>query len=325
LAKRGVVASAGGLGAVLATHAVQAAPVGLATSISVSVAASATGAVAFQTVVISKTIAMTTLQKTLVATAVFAAIGFGVHELHEKMRAQYQLTALRAEHAELEDQVARLGKEHDETAAQLTALKLESSGRSSEIGELARLRAENARLRKASMARSPKDVIESTRAAAESWLSRVQTLKTQSARFPGANLPELSLATEEDWLEASRGELDTDEQIRRAMSGLRHSVENIVINQLQAALTRFIRQGGADFPQSMADLEPYLEGSVTPEMLKRWKLVPAKEIPSLMVGGDFVITQEPVDREFDHQWGLGPMGFGTASYRLKPGESPLEH
>ena len=49
-------------------------------------------------------------------------------------------------------------------------------------------------------------------------------------------------------------------------------------------------------------------------MLQRYAIVPASSIPSLGLGGDWVITvRTPVDEEFDTVWGLGPNGLGTTS------------
>ena len=316
LAKRGVVSGAGGLGIVLAAHVVQAAPVGLATSISASVlcgvglGSAATGV--FQATAVTQAMVMTTIQKVVVVGTMVGAIGFGIHESRQRLALERELSALRVEHGGAEEQLARLGGERDEALARLAALKLEVVSRGQDAGEIGRLRAENARLRKSAAARSTGTVAETTRAAAESWLGRAQALRSHSPRFPGANLPELALATDEDWLDASRENLDRDADIRRALSQVRHSVENKVVIGLHSALQRFIQAGTSGFPASLAELEPYLEGEVTADMTRRWRVLPAKELVSIVVGGNFVITQEPIDREFDHLWGVGVDGIGTA-------------
>lgn len=51
-------------------------------------------------------------------------------------------------------------------------------------------------------------------------------------------------------------------------------------------------------------------------MLQRYAIVPESSIPSLKMGGDWMITvRTPVDEEFDTVWGLGPNGFGTTSHQ----------
>src|SRR2546422_3568130 len=73
-AKRGVTASSAALAVVLGANAVQAAPVGLAAAISTAAAIAGTSIVTTATATITKAIAMTTLQKTLIAIIVVAGV-----------------------------------------------------------------------------------------------------------------------------------------------------------------------------------------------------------------------------------------------------------
>ena len=78
-AKRGMTVGAGAVAVVLSTHAVQAAPAGLVLTISTAAFAGATLATG-ATAATTKFIAMTTLQRTLVAAALLAAVGTGIYE-----------------------------------------------------------------------------------------------------------------------------------------------------------------------------------------------------------------------------------------------------
>src|SRR6185295_635297 len=77
-AKRGVTVGASGLVVVVTANAVQAAPVGLAITISTAAAFAGTTLTTTATVTATKVIAMTTLQKTLVAATVVALAGAGI-------------------------------------------------------------------------------------------------------------------------------------------------------------------------------------------------------------------------------------------------------
>src|SRR2546425_2112043 len=79
-AKRGVTASSAALAVVLGANAVQAAPVGLAVTISTAAALAETTIATTATVTAVKTIAMTTLQKTLITAILVAAAGTGIYE-----------------------------------------------------------------------------------------------------------------------------------------------------------------------------------------------------------------------------------------------------
>src|SRR5258706_377078 len=80
LAKRGVTAGVGGLVVLIADNAVQAAPVGLALSVTASAALMGSGLATLTSSTVVKSIAMTTLQKTIFTTALVAAIGYGTYE-----------------------------------------------------------------------------------------------------------------------------------------------------------------------------------------------------------------------------------------------------
>ena len=94
LAKRGVTASASGLVVLLSANVVQAAPVGLALSITVSAAVAGTALTSLTTTTATKTLAMTTLQKVLIATTLAAAIGVGTYEARQASLLRAQVKTL---------------------------------------------------------------------------------------------------------------------------------------------------------------------------------------------------------------------------------------
>ncbi len=95
LANRGVVAGASGLVVVISANAVQAAPAGLALSISTSAALAATAVATVTTSTdATRTLAMTTLQKTLVATTLAVAIGVGTYQARQASRLRAQVRTL---------------------------------------------------------------------------------------------------------------------------------------------------------------------------------------------------------------------------------------
>jgi RNA polymerase sigma factor (sigma-70 family) len=94
LAKRGVNAGAGGLVLLLSANAVQAAPAGLALSITSSAALAGTAAATLTASTAAKTVAMTALQKALVATALAAAIGVGTYEARQASLLRAQVKTL---------------------------------------------------------------------------------------------------------------------------------------------------------------------------------------------------------------------------------------
>ena len=101
--KRGVAVGASGLATVLSANAVQAAPIGLSATISTSVALS--GAAHAGTIGLTKTLAMATIQKTLVAATVVAAVGTGIYEARRVSHLTENVQALQQQQAPLTAQV----------------------------------------------------------------------------------------------------------------------------------------------------------------------------------------------------------------------------
>jgi RNA polymerase sigma factor (sigma-70 family) len=144
LAKRGITVGAQGLVLVIAANAVQAAPVGLATTIATAAALAGTALSATISVTAPQAIAMTTLQKTVLAAVLTAAIGTGVYEGAQNAK-------LRSQQAPLVRQVEQLQRERDDAASELAALQTENASLKSNPGatDLLQLRGEIARLRDA--------------------------------------------------------------------------------------------------------------------------------------------------------------------------------
>ena len=121
--------------------------------------------------------------------------------------------------------------------------------------------------------------------------------------------------TEQDWLQAARGELETDADYRRALSSLRGTAENKVAQMLKTALTRYLRNNSKQFPSDLVQLQPYFDSPLEDSILQRWEIAPAQTVKSLGLGGDVIITQRaPVDDVFDTRFGVGPNGLGSTDF-----------
>jgi len=147
LKRRGVTTTASSLGVVLSANAVQAAPLGLAVTISTAAALAGTALQPATAIAATKTAAMTTLQKTIIGATLAAAIGAGIYEARQAWRLREQVQALQRQQLALTEQTQQLRHERDETSRRLTALLQENERFSDETAELAKLRGEVARLR----------------------------------------------------------------------------------------------------------------------------------------------------------------------------------
>jgi RNA polymerase sigma factor (sigma-70 family) len=306
LTSRGLTTTAAALSAVISTNAVPLAPAGLAATLSTSALAGTTIATT-ATATAVKTIAMTTLQKTIITAALVAAAGTGVYEARQVSQLREQVQALQQQQAPLTEQIQQMQRERDDATNRLTSLVDENATLKRTPTELLKLRSEVTRLRADS--NDPADT------AAKGLLARVNKLKQRLQETPDARIPELQLLTEQDWLKAASGNLETDADYRRALAALRSAAENRFGSMLQPALKRYAQANDGHFPTDLAQLQPSFDSPVDDAMLQRWNIVAAKTVPNVQVGGDWIITQKaPVDDVFDTRFVIGPNGSGSTDF-----------
>jgi RNA polymerase sigma factor (sigma-70 family) len=138
--KRGVAVGASGLVAVISANAVQAAPTGLALTISTASTIGATSAVAATTATVTKVIAMTTLQKTVIATAIIVAAGAGIYEARQATQARKDNEVLQEKQTALTKQVQALQQERDEASNRLALASASAPKPEQKSSEVLKLR-----------------------------------------------------------------------------------------------------------------------------------------------------------------------------------------
>jgi RNA polymerase sigma factor (sigma-70 family) len=163
LARRGITTTAAALAALVSANAVQAAPAGLATTVSAAaVAGSGLGASTLLTA--SKAIAMTTLQKTVVATALVLAAGTGIYAVRQSSQLHHQIQTLEQERVPLTAQIQALEQERNHATKQVAALTEEVARLKSgqETAELLKLRGQVGALRQKAAANAGKTNLPTT-------------------------------------------------------------------------------------------------------------------------------------------------------------------
>jgi len=310
-AKRGVTVGGSGLVVLISAKAVQAAPVGLAATISSTAALAGAAAQTSTAVAATRTIAMTTMQKTIIAATLAAAVGTGVYEARQTSRLAAQVQTLQQQQAR---QIQQWQRERDDASNRLAWLAEENTALKNNSVELLKLRGELSRLKTAA-GQLASGENNSTQSAASSWLDRVTQLKQRLEQVPNAKIPELRLVTEQDWLDAAKGELKTEADYRRALSKLRGAGENRFGLMLKSALNGYMQSNNEQFPTDLAQLEPYFDSPVDGAALQRWEIAPSETVKSLGLGGDVIITQKgPVDEVFDTRIGIAPIGYGSTDF-----------
>jgi RNA polymerase sigma factor (sigma-70 family) len=313
--KRGRAVSVAGLTAIISANAVQSAPAGLKAAILTAAALSGTSAPILGTIEITKTLAMTTLQKTLICAALAASVGTGLYQARRASALQEQLRVLPQQLAPVNGEVDALRQQIEEADRQLAEfransdiLRRDNDTLRRDLADLPRLRGELERLRE----NAQMEKTDPTAVAMKSWLERVNQVEKRVEQTPGAKIPEFQYLTEQDWLNVAKDDLNTDEDYRRALSALRNAAENTFITTaLRPALSQYAQANNGQFPTDISQLTPFFNPAVDSTILQRWEVAPPSTVQSVGVG-DALITQiSPVDANYDGRYAVGINGYGT--------------
>lgn len=314
--KRGVTLSSTAIAAAVAGSSIQAAPPGLAAAI--SAAALSGGTVTTAAVILTaKTIAMTTLQKTVITIAFGVAVGAGIYEARQAAKARVETQTLEQGQAPLHVKIEQLRGELNEATNRLVAMANSLAKGSNNGRELLALRSEVTRLRRQSQEPRPLGASGAGGTAGladKSWLDRVGRLRQRLEQTPEAQIPELKFLTDADWLEAASRKLDTDDDYRAAFEELRARGEGHFLQTAEPALRKYLESHHDEFPVDLSQLTPYFETPPADEILSRYQVVPSSTVPQ--VGGlgetnGWLITLKSPDSEA--LLALGKTGVGGSS------------
>lgn len=237
-ARRGIVITAAGLATDLSANVVSSAPAGLGATVAAG---------AFPAAAIVHSVAMTALNKTLIAASVVIAAGLVY---------QNQLIATQR------DQTSQL---EQEIAGQKTvAIHLqEERNRAEELLSKKRKELEENRAGATENATVEADL--------EAWLARVNQLKEFLAKMPDKNIPEMKFLTTNDWLAATlNNSLKTDAKVRLALGSLRLKAKLKVVQNFQGALLLYSQAHGGSAPTDWAGLRPFLLTPLDDDILQRY-------------------------------------------------------
>ncbi len=334
--KQGLTVGAGGLAALLSANAVESSPVGLGATISAAAALSGAGVQSATALGAAKIIAMTTIQKTLIAATLAAAVGTGIYGVRRNSHLRDQLRAQEQREAPLAEQNRQLRQERDDATQQAAALRDDNERLKGNSAELLKLRGETGVLRrqlaetvkKQAPPPVPTTPADEPNAPITDASGNVDLLKKAVEKWPHLKIPELRFVTEKDWrLASTSSSLKTDDGCRWALSELRRFVEDRFAGMAMEALTRYMQANNGQFPTDLSQLQPYFKSPIDNAILQRYEIVPAKPFsdpPLEMVVGDWIIVSKaPVD-SMDSRVGITLGGYGHAFSFHSPAANPAE-
>lgn len=142
-AKRSVTIGASGLVVAISANAVQAAPAGLALTVSTAAELTGTTLATTASVTTIKTIAMTTLQKTLITATIAAAVGTGIYQARQASTLRTQVHTLQQQQTPLTDQLSELKTENERLSRLVAQAQNSQALPKTQFSELLKLRAKS--------------------------------------------------------------------------------------------------------------------------------------------------------------------------------------
>ncbi len=308
-AREKITIGASGLGILISTNAVQSAPIGLAATI--SAAAVFSGTASSTIIVATKTTAMTTLQKGLIAATFAVVAGTGIFEAHQASQLRGRNQTLEQQQAPLAEQIRQLQRERDTATNRLAGLLVENAGFKANPleTEVLKLRGEIAVLRRNSSQTNDPSV-----QTAKAWLAKKQKLQMAFADNPDQVIPEMQFLTDEEWLDLVKGlKLDSDNEIHSAMGFVRTSAKLNSAPMIQNALKKFLAANNGNWPNDISQLEPLLEQPMDDAILERYKILDKNETQSGWLNGMILIEKVAVNKWSEPQVSIGPTSVGQAA------------
>ncbi len=310
---RKIAVGAGGLTVLISANAVQSAPVGLAATIA---AAALAGAAATPTLVATTTgiIAMTTLQKTLVAVTVAALAGAGIYQARQAAQLRDQVQTLQQQQAPWTNEIQTLRNRFADATNRLADLLAENSQLKSNFhqNELLKLRGAVARLRNDAEQVNDPVVRQALRRKAN-----VEKMKRLFLEHPEQQIPELQLLSDDYFFDLARDQdLESSNGIRKAFSEIRTSAVNQFAGELQPALQKFYQSNSNQPPATMLALAPFFDPPADNALLEHYHVIETgKSVVAGWSGGWAISQKDTPDLEYDRQLFVSPVGYSSAPFK----------
>lgn len=295
LLRRGAAVSAAALAGNLSAHAAVTAPPTLAhvichaSRLGVTAAAATSATVPF--------FVMTTAQKSIAWIAFAAVTAVGIYESSTIARQSVELDRLERQVDRNAKEIAQLGSKVSQSDQQLKAVDRAIDGR-------------------LAAAKSVTAADAALVSQMEEWLGKVQRLKELFTRRPELAIPELKFLSDDDWLKvASSAALDSEDALRKAMAGLRHTAENRAIGRIQRALAAYVREHDGMLPTAASELLTYVEAPIDSAIMARYTMLQSGKASDVQ-GRDamrLMTVGRPADPEYDSEWYFGLNGFSSSS------------
>jgi hypothetical protein len=268
---------------------------------------------------------------------VVAGVGaFALQQNGRVHRLEQELVAAQSAVNPLADELESLRRERDELAARSKTGAGNGNVDAGDMPEIMRLRAQVARLTR-TLAEN-KTVVKSGGAAPAAAngpggvpgvdasnaaglldtviTARITQFRERLEQNPAQKIPELALATEEDWKDVAKNATwENPEDTAEAFKALRTRSKTRFAGALGPALRRFAANNNGYLPNDLSMVAPYFDPPIDPSILGRYGMVQTGMIQNVPAGQYIVREISPVDPRHDVQFSIGLSGYLQGSFQ----------
>jgi phage-related tail protein len=251
---------------------------------------------------------MTTVQKSLVTTAIAVAIGTGIYESRRASVFEHQVEALSKQQRPLADQIQQLREELDKATNQVAVAEERIASLRKDASEVPKLRGQVTRWRKAvldltqTQSADAQKAGDPTESLAKALAQQVNQLRRRLEQMPDKKIPELGLLSDRDWFDVvkkTKG-FETDEDYHEALNALRSSAKSAFGSILRSALQDYANANQGTLPTELSQLQPFFQTPVDDVVLQRYSLLqPGQKLSTVAEQNLVAETAPPVDQEID--------------------------
>lgn len=140
--------------------------------------------------------------------------------------------------------------------------------------------------------------------------ARIAQFRDRLSQNPALVIPEISLATEEDWKDVVKnGNWETQDEMLEAFKALRTRSKTRFAGMLGPAIRRFAADNGGNLPGDLSQAAPYFDPPIDSSILGRYSMLqsgPLQNVPP----NQYLIQETTVaDAQHDAQFSIGLSGY----------------
>ncbi len=149
--------------------------------------------------------------------------------------------------------------------------------------------------------------------------ARITQLRDRLSQNPTQMIPEIAMATEEDWKDVVKnGTWDSQEEMLEAFKALRTRSKTRFATAFGPAMRRYAANNGGNLPGDLSQTAPYFDPPIDPAILSRYTMLqsgPLQNVPP----NQYLIQENTVaDPQHDAQFSIGLSGYLQGAIRGIP-------